>query len=109
MNIQDAIFTAQKRLSQAFEKRVVWSLDDRAAVSSLCIALIEMSKFHPRAFKLLRKKKNFIVIADDEPYFIKAYDMIRKHEQEKGTWTAEDERLFKAAFDKRATEVLKVG
>ena len=52
----------------------------------------EFEKFHPRAVKLLRKQKPFIVIAIDEPYFMKAYDMIRLNEMGKGTWTDEDEQ-----------------
>lgn len=75
-------------------------------LSELAIA-IEIYKFHPRAAKLMNKRKNFIVIADDEPYFIKAYNLIRLEESRKGTWTEEDERLYKAAFDKRVAEVLK--
>lgn len=39
--------------------------------------------FHPRAVKLLRKQKNFIVIAEDEPYFAEAYSLIRKNEMSK--------------------------
>jgi hypothetical protein len=54
--------------------------------------------FHPRAAKLMRKRKNFIVIAEDEPYFVDAYMEIRKHEKAKGTWTDEDEKQYRAAF-----------
>ena len=53
--------------------------------------------FHPRAVKLLRKQKNFIVIAEDEPYFAEAYSLIRKNEMSKGTWTEEDERIYQSA------------
>lgn len=58
----------------------------------------EAEEFHPRAMKLIRKKKNFIVIAEDEPYFAEAYNLIRRHEMSKGTWTEEDERIFHAAL-----------
>lgn len=47
--------------------------------------------FHPRAAKLMRKRKNFVVIACDEPYFMDAYDLIRDSEIQKGTWTVEDQ------------------
>jgi hypothetical protein len=53
--------------------------------------LAGMNNFHPRAMKLMRKRKNFIVIAEDEPYFRGAYDMIRSHEATLGKWTAGDE------------------
>ena len=49
---------------------------------------------HPRAFKLMSKKKYFIVIANDEPYFLDAYSMIRKEERSKDTWTEEDEIAY---------------
>jgi hypothetical protein len=55
------------------------------------------SKFHPRAVKLLEQEKPFIVIANDEPYFKQAYDLIRKNEKAKGTWTEEDEFKYEAA------------
>lgn len=54
--------------------------------------------FHPRAMKLIGKKKPFIVIANDEPYFIRAYMMIRDHETNKGTWTIGDEALFQEQY-----------
>lgn len=57
----------------------------------------ELEEFHPRAMKLMRKKKNFVVVAEDEPYFIDVYKMIRSHEKEKGTWTKIDEERFLAA------------
>ena len=50
--------------------------------------------FHPRAKNLMVKRKFFIVIARDEPYFLRAYNLIRKHEMSKGTWTEEDERVY---------------
>jgi len=62
----------------------------------------ELEKVHPRAIKLLRKQKPFIVIAEDEPYYLKAYGMIRENEQAKGTWTPEDEACFGEAFKKRS-------
>jgi len=54
-------------------------------------------EFHPRAMKLISKRKNFLVIAEHEPYFMKAYAMIRKNEKANGTWSDEDERNYKAA------------
>jgi len=50
--------------------------------------------FHPRAMKLLRKRKNFLVIAEDEPYFLDVYREIRKHEKESGRWTEDDEKYY---------------
>ena len=51
----------------------------------------EDAAFHPRAAKLMRKRKNFIVIACDESYFMDVYDLIRDSEMQKGTWTIEDQ------------------
>jgi hypothetical protein len=68
-------------------------------------------KFHPRACKLLRKRKNFIVIAEDEDYFMAAYSMIRTSEMEKGHWTRDDEFAFDEAahrqVEERRSKVLK--
>ena len=50
-----------------------------------------------RAFKLMEKHKTFIVIAVDEPYFIKAYEMIKEEETKKKTWTGMDEWYFNEA------------
>ncbi len=59
-------------------------------------ALLEES--YPRAFKLMRNNKHFLVIASHEPYYLKAYEMIREQEMKQGTWTDEDEALYKAAW-----------
>lgn len=60
--------------------------------------------FHPRAAKLMNKRKSFIVVADDEPYFHEVYSLIREHEIQKGTWTNEDQRIYEDA-----TNALKGG
>ena len=49
---------------------------------------------HPRAKKLMEQGKHFIVIASHEPYYLRAYAMIRAQETEQGSWTKEDERLY---------------
>jgi hypothetical protein len=56
--------------------------------------------FHPRAWKLMLKQKNFLVVAEDEPYFPHVYGIIRVYEKINGTWTDQDERFFKAAVSK---------
>lgn len=50
-----------------------------------------------RAGKLLRKGKNFLVVACDEPYYMRVYHMIRNREIEIGRWTEEDEQEFAKA------------
>ncbi len=62
--------------------------------------VMEMAKFHPRAWKLMKKRKNFLVVACDEPYFVEVYKMIRQCERENRRWTFEDERDFIASLDK---------
>jgi len=59
--------------------------------------ITEFEKFHPRAVKLLRKRKQFIVVACDEPYFMEAYSLIRSHETTKGSWSDVDERVYRDA------------
>lgn len=56
--------------------------------------LSEIEKFHPHAFKLAKKRKNFLAIAEDEKYFMQAYELIREHEIQKGTWSDDDQQAF---------------
>lgn len=53
--------------------------------------------FHPRAAKLMSKRKTFVVIAVDEPYFKQAFDLIRAREIEVGRWSASDEQAYQEA------------
>ncbi len=55
-----------------------------------------MREFHPRAFKLLQKRQPFIVIADDESYYLAAYSMIRADRKAKGEWSDLDEAVYMA-------------
>ena len=59
--------------------------------------LASMRKFHPRAMKLIGKQKNFVVVAEDEPYFCTVYELIRGHEKEIGRWSSEDEQKYQKA------------
>lgn len=52
---------------------------------------------HPRVWKLVRRKRKFIVIGEHESYYMDAYDMIRKHEMSKGTWTEADNAAYTVA------------
>jgi hypothetical protein len=66
------------------------------------IAELEAAElFHPRAMKLIRKRKYFVVIAEDEPYFVDVYAMICDHERSKGTWTEIDEQNYQDALTRR--------
>lgn len=47
-----------------------------------------------RAGKLLKKRKFFLVVACDEPYFKMVYDQIKLEELLKGTWTKQDEETM---------------
>lgn len=83
------------------EKLRVALAENEALRAELQAALNEikiLESFHPRAAKLMRKRKSFLVVAEDEPYYIDTYLTIRIHEIEIGRWTDEDERLFQAAW-----------
>jgi hypothetical protein len=54
-----------------------------------------------RAGKLLVAKKPFIAVANDEPYFMGIYAVVRENEQAQGTWTPEDEDAFTKAWKER--------
>lgn len=75
-------------------------IDDalRARAERAEAELARLREFHPRAAKLMDKRKNFVVVADDETYFIGVYQTIRAHEQEKGRWTNEDEKQYQIAL-----------
>jgi hypothetical protein len=59
----------------------------------------EREAFHPRAAKLARKQKPFIVVAIDESYFPTVYEMIRKFEKVAGRWTEDDENQYATLLD----------
>jgi 16S rRNA G966 N2-methylase RsmD len=80
---RELFFDKQDQLLKALQKAI-----------SLQEELDNLEKFHSRAMKLLKKRKKFIVIAFDEPYFIEAYSLISEYEKSKGTWTDEDERIY---------------
>lgn len=58
-----------------------------------------LEKFHPRAMKLMKKRKNFVVVANDEPYFLYVYGFIRNFERTSGTWTEADEERYQEHFN----------
>lgn len=55
---------------------------------------------HPRAAKLMLKGKPFIVIAEDEPYFLFAYGLIRDNERKAGRWDNDDENAYLDAAER---------
>lgn len=67
------------------------------------------AEFHPRAAKLAHKRKQFIVIAVDEPYFKQAYELIREHELEIGRWSLEDETRYQEAVAENAAILAAAG
>lgn len=54
--------------------------------------------FHPRVAKLVSKKKPFVVVANDEPYYEFVYSLIREAEKQAGRWTEQDESIFLQAL-----------
>lgn len=72
--------------------------DDAAQSYTTIKEFRDVFEFHPRAAKLMRKRKNFLAVAIDEPYFSDVYGMIRENEKQKGTWTGEDEQLWRDAL-----------
>jgi hypothetical protein len=62
--------------------------------------LDQIFAFHPFATKLMGKRKNFVVVACDEPYFQQVYDLIREHEIKIGRWTKEDQYCYEEILGK---------
>jgi len=86
--------------------------DQRAAVVGFAMARAELAKalaevesedlaalekYHPRAMKLIAHSKKFVVVAEDEPYYLAVYSLIREFEIKKGRWSDTDESLYLAA------------
>ncbi len=67
-------------------------------LSTLLVEAADALKFHPRAAKLMGKKKPFVVVAYDEKYFVDVYKTIRVNEIDVGRWTAEDQKKFLIAI-----------
>lgn len=51
-------------------------------------------KEHPRAIGLLDRGQFFVVVADDDVNFFNVYTMIRRSQQEKNRWDAQDEAAY---------------
>ncbi len=62
--------------------------------------LDEAKMLYPRAMKLIGKKKDFLVVACDEPYFRDVYQTIRFNEIRNGRWNSEDEGKYLDAIAK---------
>jgi hypothetical protein len=52
------------------------------------------------ARKLIREGKKFVVVSEDEPFYMQVYRMIRSFEQKIGIWSQGDENKFKEAVNK---------
>lgn len=94
------------------DKKKIWEValltleGSNAVIDKLTIKAEELqdaTNFHPRAMKLISKRKNFVVVAEDEPYFWEVYAKIRAYETRKETWSADDERNFQDAWSSHET------
>ena len=78
------------------------AVEELAALRYRIAELEADQSFHPRAMKLIRKKKNFLVVAEDEPYFMDVYAEICDAERSKGRWTEIDEQNYQDALIRRS-------
>lgn len=69
-------------------------LETRVAYMDTCAG------FHPRAWGLMSRKQNFVVVSEEELYFESVYRTIRIREIGKRTWTQDDERDFEASMQR---------
>jgi sulfite reductase beta subunit-like hemoprotein len=69
-----------------------------AAQDTELLALREQNEFHPRAAKLMSKRKGFVVVAQDESYYPVVYAMIRNHEIKSGRWNDIDEIAYRQSI-----------
>lgn len=105
-NDLDRALTAQRQHEEARQAEVNQS---RARAEKAEAALEEAQKFHPRAMKLIGKRKNFVVVAEDEDYYANVYLTIRIHEKAAGRWTDEDEQKFMRAWQANYAHKAKDG
>ena len=70
-------------------------------IQRLRYEISENAAFHPRANKLIRKRKAFLVVAIDEPYYTQVYNIIRIEESRKGTWTVDDQRRYDMMMEEK--------
>ena len=63
---------------------------------------------YPRVFKLMDNGKYFVVVAFDEPYFLKVYSMIRDQEKKIGRWNQEDEESYRICIERKHSEYKKI-
>lgn len=57
-----------------------------------------LDRVYPRAFKLMRKRNFFLIVAIDEPYYEGVYWMVRAGEKEIGRWSDDDQHTMDAAL-----------
>ena len=75
-----------------------WGMLNLAAVMGERIgSLLAVFDFQPRAAKLMVKQKPFIVVANDETYYLHVYEIIRTSQMLQGTWTSKDEDKYLGA------------
>jgi hypothetical protein len=53
-----------------------------------------------RAGRLLLRGKEFIVVSCTEPYYATVYRMIRAQEKHQGTWTEDDEAIYRSCMER---------
>lgn len=70
---------------------------NQSEIEKLVAEIQNTLSFHPRAIKLMEKRKPFVVVAEDEPYYLRVFAMIRAHERHKGTWSVIDEQRYQEA------------
>lgn len=98
---EDALTDENRELKERVGSMEVALSDALHTDLKLRTRLAEYEAFHPRAMKLIRKHKNFVVVAEDEPYFLKVYSLIRSHEKEINRWTTEDENRYQTITGSR--------
>lgn len=53
----------------------------------------------PRLCKVLSSGKQFLIVAETEPYYLAVFGLIRKQEKLNGEWTAADEERYVQALE----------
>lgn len=75
---------------------LTWYWRLRMEENSASTQLRQLASFHPRAMKLMNKRKAFLVVANDEPYYREVYELIRNEETRVGRWDLDDEAKYQA-------------
>jgi hypothetical protein len=59
-----------------------------------------IDKIPEYALNIIRREEDFLVVGENEPFYLETYDLIRKCRMDQGYWTFEDEIKYRTSITK---------